>query len=54
MPLPVGTPVAAGLIQVKWVHRTPGMAAGITDYVWTLRELLTAKFELLESQSISQ
>ena len=30
------------------------MAAGLTDHVWTFRELLTAKFEPLESQSISQ
>jgi IS1 family transposase/transposase-like protein len=54
VPLPEGTPPAAGMIQPKWVHRTPGMAAGITDHIWTFRELLTAKFEPLESQSISQ
>jgi hypothetical protein len=35
---------ASGLIQPKWRHRTPGMAAGLTDHVWTFRELLTAKF----------
>ena len=28
----------------KWKQRTPGMAAGITDHVWTFRELLTIKF----------
>lgn len=25
----------------KWLKRTPAMSAGITDHVWTLRELLT-------------
>ena len=29
----------------KWQPRTPAMAAGITDHVWTFRELLTVKFE---------
>lgn len=28
----------------KWKQRTPGMAAGVTDHVWTFRELLTVKF----------
>ena len=32
------------LFVQKWVERTPGMAASITDHVWTFRELLTAKF----------
>ena len=45
LPLPEQAPHAAGLIQPKWCHRTPGMAAGLTDHVWTFRELLTAKFE---------
>jgi len=27
----------------KWVYRTPTMAAGITDHVWTLKELLSFK-----------
>jgi len=27
----------------KWIKRTPAMAAGITDHVWTLEELLTYK-----------
>jgi IS1 family transposase/transposase-like protein len=34
-----------GLFQRKWQPQTPGMAAGLTDHVWTFRELLTAKFE---------
>ena len=43
----------AGLIQPKWCHRTPGMAAGLTDHIWTFRELLTAKFEPIHNQSSS-
>lgn len=46
--------VASGLIKPKWKHRTPGMAADLTDHVWTFRELLTAKFEPIHSQSISR
>jgi IS1 family transposase len=46
-------PPASGLIQPKWRHRTPGMAAGLTDHVWTFRELLTAKFEPVHNQSSS-
>ena len=44
VPLPDPESQATGLIQPKWHHRTPGMAAGLTDHVWTFRELLTAKF----------
>jgi len=51
VPLPDQAPPATGLIQPKWHHRTPGMAAGLTEHVWTFRELLTAKFEPLHSQS---
>jgi IS1 family transposase/transposase-like protein len=51
VPLPDQAPHATGLIQPKWHHRTPGMAAGLTDHVWTFRELLTAKFEPLHNQS---
>jgi IS1 family transposase/transposase-like protein len=53
LPLPEQAPHAAGLIQPKWCHRTPGMAAGLTDHVWTFRELLTAKFEPIHNQSSS-
>ena len=42
-----------GAIRSRWRERTPAMAAGLTDHVWTFRELLTAKFEPLDSQSIS-
>jgi IS1 family transposase/transposase-like protein len=51
VPLPDQAPPATGLIQPKWHPQTPGMAAGLTDHVWTFRELLTAKFEPLHSQS---
>jgi IS1 family transposase/transposase-like protein len=51
LPLPEQELHASGLIQPKWRHRTPGMAAGLTDHVWTFRALLTAKFEPLHSQS---
>jgi IS1 family transposase len=42
-----------GLIQPEWYHRTPGMAAGLTDHIWTFREFLTAKFEPIHNQSSS-
>jgi len=29
--------------MVKWNHRSPAVAAGITDHVWTLRELMCYK-----------
>jgi hypothetical protein len=51
LPLPEQAPHASGLIQPKWCHRTPGMAAGLTDHIWTFRELLTAKFEPIHNQS---
>jgi hypothetical protein len=51
VPLPDQEPQAVGLIQPKWCHRTPGMAAGLTDHGWTFRELLTAKFEPMHNQS---
>ena len=51
VPLPEQAPHATGRIQPKWRHQTPGMAAGLTDHVWTFRELLTAKFEPLHNQS---
>jgi IS1 family transposase/transposase-like protein len=54
VPLPEQEPPASGLIRPKWRHRTPGMAAGLTDHVWTFRELLTAKFEPLHNQSSSE
>lgn len=52
--LPLRERTRHGAIRPRWRERTPAMAAGLTDHVWTFRELLTAKFEPLESQSISQ
>ena len=52
-PLPLHERIRHGAICPRWRERTPAMAAGLTDHVWTFRELLTAKFEPLDSQSIS-
>src|SRR6267142_7084772 len=51
-PLPLHERTRHGAIQPRWRQRTPAMTAGMTDHVWTFRELLTAKFEPLDSQSI--
>jgi transposase len=52
-PLPMRERKRQDAIRPRWRERTPAMAAGSTDHVWTFRELLTAKFEPLNSQSIS-
>ena len=52
-PLPRPERTRHGAICPRWRERTPAMAAGVTEHVWTFRELLTAKFEPLDSQSIS-
>jgi IS1 family transposase/transposase-like protein len=52
-PLPPQERTRQGAIRPRWRERTPAMATGLTDHVWTFRELLTAKFEPLDSQSIS-
>src|SRR6266704_819583 len=52
-PLPPQERTHHGAIRPRWREHTPAMAAGLTDHVWTFRELLTAKFEPLDSQSIS-
>lgn len=31
------------LFEQKWIPKSPGMAAGLTDHVWSFRELLTIK-----------
>jgi ATP-dependent protease ClpP protease subunit len=31
----------------KWMKRTPAMAEGLTDHIWSLRELLTFKVPIL-------
>jgi len=53
LPLPLQDQPQVGLIQPRWQHRTPAMAAGLTDHVWSFRELLTAKFEPILNQSNS-
>jgi IS1 family transposase len=53
LPLPALKQPGVGMIRPKWQPRTPGMVAGLTDHVWTFRELLTAKFEPILNQSIS-
>ena len=53
-PLPPQECIRHGAIRPRWRERTPAMATGLTDHVWTFRELLTAKFEPLDSQSISR
>jgi len=32
---------AQGTLQRRWKPRTPAMAAGLTDHIWTVKELLT-------------
>lgn len=49
-PLPLHERKSSGAIRLRWRECTPAMAAGLTDDVWTFRELLTAKFEPLDSQ----
>lgn len=38
-----------GNVRRKWRHRTPAMSAGITDHVWSLRELLTLKVAFIST-----
>src|SRR5438552_3958640 len=52
-PLPLHERTRRGAIRPRWRECTPALAAGLTDHVWAFRELLTAKFEPLDSQSIS-
>lgn len=52
-PLPTIQPELVPLFQAKWQPVTPAMAAGLTDHVWSFRELLTVKFEPIQYQSIS-
>jgi hypothetical protein len=50
LPLPEQASHASGRMQPQGCHRTPGMAAGLTEHVWTFRELLTAKFAPIHNQ----
>jgi IS1 family transposase/transposase-like protein len=52
-PLPGIEPADVPCFQPKWQQPTPAMAAGLTDPVWSFRELLTAKFEPIHYQNIS-
>lgn len=52
-PLSTAQPVTPVLFERKWQPCTPAMAAGLTDHVWSFRELLTVKFEQTHYQSIS-
>jgi hypothetical protein len=57
LPLPKHEHSSAAMIRHKWIQRSPAMAAGITDQVWSFRELLTAKFDksvIKDYQSISR
>jgi len=40
MPLAVPLPTNGTGSATQWQPRTPAMAAGLTDHVWTLREVL--------------
>lgn len=33
--------VEAPSASLRWLARTPALAAGLTDHLWTVRELLT-------------
>jgi len=52
-PLPRHEQTRQGARQPRWRQRTPARAAGMTEHVWTFRALRTAKFEPLDSQSMS-
>lgn len=54
--LPKQDQTRCGIIHRKWIQRSPAMAAGITDRVWSFRDLLTVKFDhsvIKDYQSIS-
>jgi IS1 family transposase len=53
LPISESRNTTSGLIHPKWIPRTPGMAAGITDHVWSFRELLTVKLPPIQNQSTS-
>jgi len=52
-PLPPHERPCRGAMQPRGRERPPALAAGLTEHVWTFRELLTAKVEPLDSQSLS-
>ncbi|MEO1144958.1 MAG: hypothetical protein AAFY26_05110, partial [Cyanobacteria bacterium J06638_22] len=46
-------PSEATRFHPKYGQRTPALAAGLTDHIWSFRELLTAKLPAQHSQSTS-
>jgi hypothetical protein len=40
-PQALHVPLARPIHSRKWQQRTPAMAAGLTDHIWTLEELLS-------------
>jgi IS1 family transposase/transposase-like protein len=40
--------------QTQYEQRTPALAAGLTDHIWSFRELLTAKLPANDSQRINR
>jgi len=43
--VPLEVPIEfPGCVKQKYLPMTPAVASGLTDHVWTFRELLTAKF----------
>jgi hypothetical protein len=40
LPLPQSAPTHGNGSAKRWQPQTPAMAAGLTDHVWTLREVL--------------
>jgi hypothetical protein len=40
LPLPQSAPTHGNGSAKRWQPQTPAMAAGLTDHIWTLREVL--------------
>jgi hypothetical protein len=49
----LGGKIQKSSIRNSMSYRTPALAAGLTDHVWTFRELRTAKCTPLDSQRMS-
>jgi IS1 family transposase/transposase-like protein len=45
LPLPKQDLSCVGMIHLKWIQRSPAMAASITDHLWSFRDLLAIKFD---------
>jgi hypothetical protein len=46
LPLPQPEPTHGSGSAKRWPPQTPAMAAGLTDHVWTLREVLLFRVPL--------